>query len=400
MKLYSQHGFADGEKCFAGLEQGYIDGIIYSPRDIGLDNLQKRLARLQKDFPKVDRLFDPQVYATFIAMQPDSRIGSLIDDYAQPSGYFLPRKRPHFESEKNIIAQLKSAFDFQSRLPLSAVIAPNIYISSSCDSIEAGISKQFIRLTKEIATNAGVKRPVYATLALSRNSLLNTQQLNEFLSDITVMDTPPDGFYILIGASKPDVRVEIYDREVIAAWMLINRTFAENGFAVINGYSDLVTPFLGIAGSAAGATGWWSNLRTFSLDRFGPPSGGGSLPIVRYLSNKLLGRITHFELQQLRDAMPDIMNGLPSDAFYPDDDEPERSNEVLQTWDTLHNLNTLMIKSDIRTNLGQAKTIIRTALDFRATIRSIMSLQTKSDGSHLEEIQQGISLFEKHAELA
>jgi hypothetical protein len=74
--------------------------------------------------------------------------------------------------------------------------------------------------------------------------------------------------------------------------MLINHTLTLNGFDTINGYSDILTPFLGAGGGGVGATGWWSNLRTFSLDRFNPPVGGGRQPIERYLSCALLNRIT------------------------------------------------------------------------------------------------------------
>lgn len=66
--------------------------------------------------------------------------------------------------------------------------------------------------------------------------------------------------------------------------MFINHTLTVNGFEVINSYSDILTPFQGAAGGVAGALGWWSNLRTFSLDRFSPAAGGGRLPIQRDLS--------------------------------------------------------------------------------------------------------------------
>src|SRR5205085_961965 len=103
---------------------------------------------------------------------------------------------------------------------------------------------------------------------------------------------------------------DIYNADVIAAWMLINHTLRVNGFDVINGCSDILTPFLAASGASAGAVGWWSNLRTFSLDRFAPAAGGGRLPIPRYLSVNLLNRITFTELDALRALVPGILNGL------------------------------------------------------------------------------------------
>ena len=117
---------------------------------------------------------------------------------------------------------------------------------------------------------------------------MDKQELVEFINEITLLEDPPDGFYVLISARNTEARSDIYNADVIAAWMFINHTLAVNGFKVINGYSDLLTPFLGVAGGAAGALGWWSNLKVFSLDRFAPSAGGGRLPIQRYLSLALL----------------------------------------------------------------------------------------------------------------
>jgi hypothetical protein len=89
-----------------------------------------------------------------------------------------------------------------------------------------------------------------------------------------------------------------------------------NSFLVINGFSDLLTPFLGAAGAEAGATGWWSNLRTFSLERFSPAAGGGRTPTERYLSCALLNRITYYELDILRRRVRSVLNMLGTDALY------------------------------------------------------------------------------------
>src|ERR1035437_2251700 len=123
--------------------------------------------------------------------------------------------------------------------------------------------------------------------------------------------------------------------------MFINHKLAVNGFKVINGYSDILTPFLGVAGGTAGAFGWWSNLKVFSLDRFAPSAGGGRLPIQRYLSRALLNRITFFEFNQLRTIFPAIVNNLPGDDLYAQEDasQPQRNLEVVQSWEAVKALN-------------------------------------------------------------
>jgi hypothetical protein len=102
-------------------------------------------------------------------------------------------------------------------------------------------------------------------------------------------------------------RAELFNAEVIAGWMFLNHVLSVYGFLVINGFSDLLTPFLEAAGAEAGATGWWSNLRTFSLERFSPATGDGRTPTERCA---LLNRITYYELDILRRRVRSVLNRL------------------------------------------------------------------------------------------
>jgi hypothetical protein len=183
--------------------------------------------------------------------------------------------------------------------------------------------------------------------------------------------------------------------------MLINYTLRVNGYEVINGYSDVLTPFLGVAGGAAGTTGWWSNLRTFSLDRF-LPAGGGRLPVQRYLSNILLNRITFFELDSLREMYPDVLNGLGTDSLYPEDSgsEPERSEEILQTWDAIKNLNQDLVDENVKKGLKQCREAVKQAGEAYDVVEALVPrLDQKSNRDHLAALSEGIRLFTHLAEL-
>lgn len=253
-----------------------------------------------------------------------------------------------------------------------------------------------------MADEVGAELPVFATLALSRDALVNFADYIDFLSDVTVLDSPPDGFYLTVGASKPDARPEIFNSDVIAGWMLLNRTLSENGFRVINGYSDIITPFLGIAGAEAGATGWNSNLRVFSLDRFSPPIPGGRQPIVRYLSQSLFGRITYFELEGIQAFFPNILNGLSTDSIYTEHEEPSRREEVLQTWQTLKAINESILAGDVSSQIQQAREFILNAEILREEIQHTppLRLEGKSDGSHLRPLLASLARFAELAELS
>ncbi|MFH0922256.1 MAG: hypothetical protein V1913_18075 [Fibrobacterota bacterium] len=404
MKLYAQQGHAEGEKIRDGLKQGLIDGVILSPKDISDATLDQKLSEYPTLSKNPDLLFDPQFYACFLPGTQDVRLGKLEECY---SDYFGTRRRSQLEREKNVVADLKHVLEFQvKKKPLTAIIAPNVLVKRSLDSREAAISGQFIRLAKETYEKLNDKRPLYATLAVSREAVLNKAELLEFMNELTVLDPRPDGFYLLMAGRDSEVRTEIMNADVIAAWMYINYTLKLNGYRVINGYSDVLTPFLGAVGGIAGATGWWSNLRTFSLNRFEPASGGGRLPIQRYLSTVLINRITFYELGQLQalgktnSRVPKVLNGLPTDASYPEASnyEPQRSAEVLQTWDALKHLNNKFNDKDIEKAIGKCMGALKQAEDAYAQIT--IPLDIKSNADHLEALREGIREFMKMAEMS
>lgn len=399
MKLFAQHGAQEGEKINEGFGRGLLDGVIYSPRDVSLENLKAKLATLAMNSGDAERLIDPQYYAIFLNGTAEARLGYLLEDYG---AYFQPRRRGQLEREMQIQKDLSSALAFQAGLNVTGVIAPNILIPNSLNSIEAVIAKNFIRLTAAQYRALNDLRPVYATLAISRNALGDKQELIDFLNEITVLDDPPQGFYVLISARNTEARSDIYNMDVIADWLFINHVLTLNGFDVINGYSDILTPFLGVAGGKAGALGWWSNLRSFSLDRFAPSLGGGRLPIQRYASLALLNRITFFELDQLRSLMPTVLNNLPTDTLYDpmNGSEPQRNLEVVQSWDAVKALNNSLVAGGQIESLTNCQTAVAQAAKFYETIQGLsIRMDSKSNAEHLQPLADGLRLFAKLAEL-
>lgn len=398
MKLFAQHGAQEGEKITEGLTRELLDGVIYSPRDVSLSSLQTKLDSMASNYSSAERLFDPQYYAIFLNGTDEARLGNLLDDY---SAYFQRRRRGQLEREVQIQRDLLTALQFQKDLHLTAFIAPNILIPNSLNSVEAVIAKNFIRLAAEQHRQLNDPRPLYATLAISRNALGDKQELVEFLNELTLLDDPPHGFYVLISSRNAEARSDIYNTDVIAAWMFINHTLNVNGFEVINGYSDILTPFLGAAGGRAGALGWWSNLRSFSLDRFAPSAGGGRLPILRYLSVALLNRITIFELDQLRTLLPAVLNGLPNDDLYPEDagSEPQRNMEVIQSWEAVKELNSTLVLDTQSESLRNCFAAIQEASNLYAAVQAAIRLDQKSNAEHLQPLHDGMRLFARLAEL-
>lgn len=397
MKTLAQHGSMEGDKIVKAVERDLLSGAVYSPRDVSFQNLERKLAELAEH--GLDRFFDPQLYTCFLAGSGEARVGHLLDD--EYSEYFSPYRRSELEREAKVRDILDATIGFQLKLDVTGIIAPNILIPRSFDSIEAVVAKNFVRDAASRFRATGDKRPVFASLVISREALTesNKREMSAFLDDVTLLDEPPDGFYVIVAARSSLVRSDIFNSDVIAGWMFLNHVLNLNGFQVVNGYSDLLAPFLSAAGGAAGATGWWSNLATFSLEKFGPSPGGGRRPVPRYLSTGLLNRITFFELNQLRELVPDVLNGLPTDDIYPEEleSEPESSEEVLQAWDAIRDLNAKVEGLDQKAALRECLAVVGRAGELYDEIP--LSLDQKSRGDHLAALEEGITLFARHAEI-
>jgi hypothetical protein len=242
-----------------------------------------------------------------------------------------------------------------------------------------------------------------ATLAVSGEALINIdiEDLLHFLNQLIALEIPPEGFYVLVAAGNAEARTDLFNAEVIAGWMFLNHVLSVKGFLVINGFSDLLTPFLGAAGAEAGATGWWSNLRAFSVERFSPTTGGGRTPTERYLSCALLNRITYYELDILRRRVRSVLNKLGTDALYGwEGSQPPRNKEVLQTWDAIKALNQTLVSAEEEDSLQRCGQAVKNALDTYALIsRQSVALNAKSGASHLEDLNGALRLFKRLAEL-
>ena len=401
MKLYAQQGHGTGEKINDGLERGWIDGAILSPKDNRLEKIESHLAHIQTNYPNADRMFDPQFYVTLLALVDGARLGKLTgEDYP----YFEARRRGQLESENQIRHDLEAVLRFQANLAVTHVIAPNIVIPQAFNSAEAVIAKNFVRNTRSIWSGVGDDRPVYATLAIGADALRDRQELEEFLTDITLLDEPLDGFYLLIRQESSAATEQLIDSRSLAGWMLLNYSLKLNGFEVVNGFSDILTPFLCAAGGDAGATGWYSNLKCFALDRFEPAIPGGQQPIPRYLSYGLLNSIRFDELQRLRGRLPDVLNNLESDFFYRESNgsRPDnRTEEMLQTWDAIGHLNGQLTEGDNVGNLRVCGQMVERARRLYAQINAPggLPLPGRSNEDHLDPLRYGIQMFADLAEI-
>lgn len=399
MEILAQHGAQNGQRIARGLNDGLINGAIFGAKDIGPSNLTERLATIADEHPNSIRLFDPQFYATMIAAKPGARLGSLMGEDSYP--YFQARRRRDLEREQQVIDDLESVLQFQVGLAVTALIAPNIVIQRSFDSVEATISKNFLRNAARVKNEVRNGLPLYATLAVSSAALNDRIELQNFLQEITEIDEPPDGFYILLEKPDSTIPASLTEPDVLSRWMLMNHTLKLNGFRVINGYSDVLAPYLGAAGADAIASGWYNTQKTFSLKKFEPVSDFARRPVARYTSRPLLKSIRYTELHDLRDRFS-VMNDLPCDDYYDPENgsAPEAMEDALQNWECLGAMRDLVVPGDVPASLDLCRQALDEAEELFVNIGDYgLTMRDRSSGAHIEMIREEISAFSELAEL-
>lgn len=392
MKLYAQIGYGLGDKLRDGLTENLIDGGIFSPKDLPRATLGTRIREIRNDFKKADILIDPQFYVSLFADGPNTNVGHLPE-----WGYFKGYRKSELEIAKTVRKVLDECLQNVAGEDVTGIISPTIHISQSLDSREAVIAKSFIREARDVYGRLHDGRPLYASLVICREALQDRREFEDFINDITMLDGPPDGIYLVVAGRSSEARSELLHTDVLANWMLLNLCLSINGMHVINGYSDLLSPFLGVAGASVGATGWWANLRMFSMERFFP-IGGGRQPIARYFSRLLLNRITFAEKEAIAAFLPDVINRLPHDVDYAP--EPDRHAEALQSWETLRSLTTELVSDDTRAGIQNCFAAIERANQAYTNITAAgIALDMKSRNDHLEPLEEALNQFKERAEL-
>ncbi|MBE7499230.1 MAG: hypothetical protein HS113_02755 [Verrucomicrobiales bacterium] len=400
MQILAQHGPKPGDRISAALADGLLDGVIYGARDIAPSRLLEKCREQADGHPASLRLFDPQYYACLFASEPGVRLGALNGDEAYP--YFAGRRRRDLEQENRVVADLEACLAYQKTLPVTAFISPNIVVRRSLDSVEGTIAKDFLRHAGLTHAQLHDPRPVFATLALSIDALRDRIELQNFLQEVTELGNPPAGFYLLVEHPDHDIPPTLEEPDVLSRWMLINRVLSVSGYQVINGYADVLTPYLGAAGATAVASGWFNTLKVFSLKKFAPAAGIARQPVPRYTSAQLLKSIRHTELEQLRTEFPVVLNGGPMDAHYEEDEgsRPSSTGEALQNWECLRRLDRLAMPADAGESLKRIGEALDRAEETYAQIgASGLTLRERSNKEHIQYLREELSSFRELAEI-
>lgn len=299
MYLYAQHGWGKGDKIEEGLVQGLLSGVILSPRELAPPAMLAFVNALRAAHADATLLFDPQVYAVAATPPKLGRLG----DYP-----YFPPSRSHDQIASDVLqCQLGLGLD---RLISPALLQTGLH-SSGIDAILASASSS-IRAHDSMSDPP----PLLVSVILDETPLQDQNAVDDLLNELTALDV--HGFYVVVrrndSAYPAKFEVDALTNLMYLVYVLADR----NGFEVVCGYSDMVGLLFHAVGATATATGWYSNLRQFSLRRF-QESDGGAAARARYTSRPLLNSILvqpELQASYTRGTIPVVLSQTPFDGVF------------------------------------------------------------------------------------
>lgn len=293
--ILAQDGHAPSTKIEAGLDSGYLDGVILSIKKRKPENIAQVISTLLNRNNPPEVFLDTHFYASDKKM---SRPG-YIDEYHL---YDDEMTKKDF-TPKRIVNISRQHIDYQRSIGLKNLIVPSLMISNFND-YRSFLSFQFYESSLDYVREIGGRGcKTYLTLALRENALKDIENLSSFLDDIT-MYTDTAGFYIVIerdNASNPQWQ----DSVTLSKLMYIIQALS-GSFEVVCGFTD----FSGLPLLASGAThigsGWSQTLRQLTATYFMRTRGSNNGKF-RYASKELLT-----QLISVPDLQTIISHGLSS----------------------------------------------------------------------------------------
>ncbi len=396
MSNLAQCGYGRGKKIEKGLDDNVIQGVIMSPRDERRDRLEQSIKDWGKDYPNALVMFDPQFYAANLNNPRDGHL-SEFDYYNNNSGL----GRTHYSGTR-IQSYVRECLDYQHNTfngNVAYLISPSILFDGFRDSW----SQIALNLAVESAdyhSSLSNPQPLLISIVVSETAFQSKNAVEEFLDALTEIDAR--GFYIIIRRNVASLQ-NAMESTVFGRFMYFCHVLATiNEYDVIVGYSDWHSFLLNVTGVMHTASGWFQNLRQFSLSRF-QPSSGGRRPLKRYSSAPLLScPLITPEMQEifLVNLLSRTLSGSKYDSILgkgPSSGEKDWTDEksCLGHW---FSLNSITHQIDAKTiqyeKIREAERLMQNALTLYTQLASqSVSFDPSTGPEHIREWQDSLQEF-------
>jgi len=248
MKLHLQFGFGMMEHCRHLLTEWGGGTVVLSPRDLN----DKQLRALAADVAGIEggkTLLDPQFYVPHSDHDRLCSHGYWPAEFA--SGSFF--QGPEMEY---LVRELVS---LNKDLGTDAIILPGM-LADPVDDLWLAHHQSFLTTARSLAGD----NKVYATLALSADTVRSREQVNTLLEEVTRWNA--DGYYIV--CEHPNGEYLVRDAIWLAHVLDLTAGLRLGGAQVILGYCNHQMLAARVAGANAICSGTWMNVRSFPPEKF------------------------------------------------------------------------------------------------------------------------------------
>lgn len=396
MKLFVQQGYGKGNKIHQAFDNGAVDGVILSPRDDTEDNLRLFRSDLMNSYSSAEVLIDPQFYYTLYI---DGTTKNLTN-YSYYPGHLTMSA---FRSIRDIQRYAESSINFQMSLGADYILSPTLLINSFSDR-QTQICMSLAEESNNVMIANQFDKPLLTSLVFSESALNETDRLNEFLNEISVLNM--EGFYITVARNNKDYNQNFDSDLALANLLYFIYSLSEiNEFKVVVGYADIIGLLFLSVGAYGIGTGWHNSSRKFTVQQRILPSTGGRLPRERYNSIPLLNSVLVSELDSIASNAPaGIFNSVlsntiedkiilaganPSDAW-------SRALSHQQHWSAIKKSTDDIFKGskNVSTRLDYLENAISNAMSMYTLLeRYAVQLERASSRAHLDTWHSAIRLF-------
>lgn len=390
MTIYAQEGWRKSDKIDRGIGAGSIAGVIWSPRDEDPRSLPLTILDCRSAHPGAMMLFDPQFYATTVT---NPRAGHLPDYPYYQHGL----SRASFSNPQNIQDFVRDALEYQATLQVDRLVGPTVLFE---DFRDPWSQVALMMASASVSYHASMHSPppLLISLLVSETALTSQRSLEEYLDHLSLLEA--HGVYLIVCRNSQQYQA-VFEPTPLENLLYLVYVLAEvNKYEVVCGFCDLVGLLLHAVGVTATGSGWYSNLRQFSMNRF-LPAEGGRAPRPRYSSLPLLNSILIDELDNIHyiGQLPVALSGSPYDNVFSSTTPPSSApwppdTSALHHWAVLQSTVAGLQGATVPQRLNLCMQMLGQA---EATYNSLgqngVTFDVTSDNRHLRQWREALANF-------
>ena len=360
------------------------DGLIFSPVNMPSD----KTSNLPLSLREVS-LFDPQI---FFPDDPKGKLetyeyfpANIVDDFASSD----------FANLGPYIAE--RCVEFQEEMDFREIIIPTRYFTDEPSDLRTKLQSQYIDPFLH-ALEGSTGRNILLTSIIKEGTLVDNNKRNSMLDWLTGIPDI-DGYYLIFDIKNTSKQIK--DPDVLAEAMYFIHALKENGQIVRVGYTNTEAYIYSLAFPDSVTMGSYENVRSFSNYRFVTCENRKQHgPNPRLYSAELLQWVEYTYIKAIISLVDDGVSYFNTTYYAPIMFEPSykwwfSKPELYKHFFINFSRQIQALPDDYDVRKHQ---ILNTISEARENFREIterVDLDSDSDGSHLPNWRNAISIFER-----